>query len=219
MVWPFFATVTVTAYIFTFATLVLGAWCRLNFDKGLAHYLQVSDALEGMDFTPVYFSKDAEKASSSFPVRFDGGSDDEKYPSDIFYQNTIQQPQLSYQSIGKSRGGSVYTNSSGDPVKLSSTPSLFQDNRSRKSAISVATSRHSFGGDHLDTEALDAYSQLPLPPKSVSVQQRTRSRDLTPISGRITPPSASESPFGSPTVSRVPSKKGLPSNPKTQNWI
>ena len=36
--WPFFATMTVTSYIFLVATSILGALCRLNFGKGLAHY-------------------------------------------------------------------------------------------------------------------------------------------------------------------------------------
>uniref|UniRef100_A0A8H8CEP1 Uncharacterized protein n=1 Tax=Psilocybe cubensis TaxID=181762 RepID=A0A8H8CEP1_PSICU len=57
MTWPFFATVTVTAYVLTVFTSVLAIVCRLNFGKGLAHYLQVTDALEGVDFTPVSFWK------------------------------------------------------------------------------------------------------------------------------------------------------------------
>ncbi|KAK0432127.1 hypothetical protein EV421DRAFT_2040847 [Armillaria borealis] len=57
MSWPFFATMTVTTYILLVATSALGVVCRLHFDKGLAQFLRVSDALEGMDFTPAYFSK------------------------------------------------------------------------------------------------------------------------------------------------------------------
>ncbi|KAK0497794.1 hypothetical protein EDD18DRAFT_1351609 [Armillaria luteobubalina] len=57
MSWPFFATMTVTTYILLVATSALGVVCRLHFNKGLAQFLRVSDALEGMDFTPAYFSK------------------------------------------------------------------------------------------------------------------------------------------------------------------
>lgn len=230
--WPFFATVTVTAYIFTVATLVLGVLCRLNFGKGLAHYLQVTETLEGMDFTPVYFSNDTEKAGSQFPVRFDG-SQDEKYSSESFL-NTLQHPELSYQpTTAKVRGPSIYTNSSGAPLKLSSTPSLFREGGLRKSVASTIASRRWFDGPALDTDAMDAYSQLPMPPKTASpdsMSGRPRSRELTPGSGENTPSYPSASPFApisnqeslsdadSPR-SLTPVRKGLPSNPKTQDWV
>lgn len=38
LTWPFFTTVTCTAYIFLVATTVFSIVCRLNFGKGLAHY-------------------------------------------------------------------------------------------------------------------------------------------------------------------------------------
>ena len=38
MSWPFFATLTVTAYMFSIVSSILGVFCRLNFGKGLAHY-------------------------------------------------------------------------------------------------------------------------------------------------------------------------------------
>jgi len=218
--WAFFATVTVTAYIFTIATLVLGIICRLKFGKGLAHYLQVTDALEGMDFTPVYFSKDAEKASPHASDKFDG-IQDEKYSGET-YLNTVQQPALPYMpsKAAKTRGASIYTNSSGAPLKLSSTPSLFREGHLRKSVASTVASHGGFGGPGLDMDAIDAYSQLARPPKSVSpeVNGRPRSRDLTPVSGMAPPLSSSDSPFSSPADSYASSfKSGLPSNPKAQN--
>ncbi|KAF9040130.1 hypothetical protein BJ165DRAFT_1495632 [Panaeolus papilionaceus] len=42
--WPFFATVTVTAYCLVIGSTVLGVVCRSNFGQGLAHY-------QGVDFT------------------------------------------------------------------------------------------------------------------------------------------------------------------------
>ncbi|KAF8638359.1 hypothetical protein AX17_002261 [Amanita inopinata Kibby_2008] len=58
--WPFFATITLTAYIFVVITSILAIWCRFNFGQGLAHFLQVSDVLENMDFPPVFFSKEGD---------------------------------------------------------------------------------------------------------------------------------------------------------------
>ncbi|KAF9491128.1 hypothetical protein BDN71DRAFT_101099 [Pleurotus eryngii] len=62
--WTFFATVTITSYAFTITTLFIGAFCRTQFGKGLAHFLQVEQALEQLDFTPVYLSKDLEARST-----------------------------------------------------------------------------------------------------------------------------------------------------------
>jgi len=36
--WPFFAVVSVTAYVLIIVTFVLGFVCRLNYGKGLKHY-------------------------------------------------------------------------------------------------------------------------------------------------------------------------------------
>ncbi|KAH6911884.1 hypothetical protein BKA70DRAFT_1265812 [Coprinopsis sp. MPI-PUGE-AT-0042] len=66
--WQLFATVTVTSFVLLVLTTGLGLLCRLNFGKGLSQYLTASEALEGMNFTPVYFprrSDDCEKASIS----------------------------------------------------------------------------------------------------------------------------------------------------------
>ncbi|KAJ3506548.1 hypothetical protein NMY22_g17213 [Coprinellus aureogranulatus] len=57
MTWQFFATVTVTAFVLLVITIVLGVGCYFNYGKGLAHYLHVTEALEGEDFTPVYFPR------------------------------------------------------------------------------------------------------------------------------------------------------------------
>ncbi|KAF5339730.1 hypothetical protein D9611_009111 [Ephemerocybe angulata] len=60
MEWRFFATMTITSFIFLVLTTAVGLACYYNFGKGLAHYLQVTEALEGEGFTPVLF--DNEKA-------------------------------------------------------------------------------------------------------------------------------------------------------------
>ncbi|KAL0952724.1 hypothetical protein HGRIS_006957 [Hohenbuehelia grisea] len=63
--WPFFATITITAYVLVVSTLATGIFCRLQFGKGLAHFLKVEQQLEDIDFTPVYMSNDPEKQSDS----------------------------------------------------------------------------------------------------------------------------------------------------------
>ncbi|ETW82980.1 hypothetical protein HETIRDRAFT_426430 [Heterobasidion irregulare TC 32-1] len=78
--WPFFATMTVTSYIFLVATSVLGALCRLNFGKGLAHYLIVLEALADDNFTPASFTNDPEAAEGNIP-RFS-----------VLFDDTISRP-------------------------------------------------------------------------------------------------------------------------------
>ncbi|KDQ54504.1 hypothetical protein JAAARDRAFT_38175 [Jaapia argillacea MUCL 33604] len=70
--WPFLATMTVTSFIFLVASFALGIWCRVNFGKGLAHYLQVQEALDGADFTPVYFANNPLK--SEWPAGMEADS-------------------------------------------------------------------------------------------------------------------------------------------------
>ncbi|TFK37642.1 hypothetical protein BDQ12DRAFT_685042 [Crucibulum laeve] len=116
--WPFFATITVTSYVLVVVTTLLAILCRVNFGKGLSHYLHVSEALEGVDFTPVYFPKDGKEDIEKATYL------DEK-ASPI--ASPIQYPGLSYQSLKKARGPSVYSEANGSPIILSSTPPLISD--------------------------------------------------------------------------------------------
>ncbi|KAF8870640.1 hypothetical protein CPB84DRAFT_839439 [Gymnopilus junonius] len=127
--WPFFATITITAYLLLVTTSVLGVVCRLNFEKGLAHYLQVTNALEGVDFTPV-----------SFPKSVD--SDIEKNDFDLFKGApsptpaapiVVQRPALSHREPRrrsvKERVSAVFSGDfySKDPIKISSSPPLISE--------------------------------------------------------------------------------------------
>ncbi|KAF8175156.1 hypothetical protein BJ912DRAFT_822266, partial [Pholiota molesta] len=127
--WPLFRTMTVTAYVLIVITTILAVLCRLNFGKGLAHYLQVTDALEGMDFTPVVFPKEK-----------DDGRDLEKYDiadSELapinapFAPMTIRVPAAAFSTSGKpktgARGQSVYSDVRGSAVYISSTPPLVSE--------------------------------------------------------------------------------------------
>lgn len=56
--WPFFASTSITSFIFLVSTAALGIACRFNFDKGLAHFLWVQAELDSADFTPDFFIND-----------------------------------------------------------------------------------------------------------------------------------------------------------------
>ncbi|KAJ2932080.1 hypothetical protein H1R20_g5012, partial [Candolleomyces eurysporus] len=142
--WSFFATVTVTAFVLLVLTAAMGVLCYFNYGKGLAHYLKVTDALEGSDFTPVYFPRgdDDEKGGlgesqlmSKYyetDIKIDIVNDDiernstEKKPS---------QPPVSFSfaalrvndGIGKKRGSSIYSNKTEGPIILSASPPLLSD--------------------------------------------------------------------------------------------
>ncbi|KII83846.1 hypothetical protein PLICRDRAFT_147929 [Plicaturopsis crispa FD-325 SS-3] len=58
---PFFACITLEAFIVMIASCVLGAVCWRNFDKGLAHYLYVEEVLSSTDFEHAVFPRDMEK--------------------------------------------------------------------------------------------------------------------------------------------------------------
>ncbi|KAJ3514816.1 hypothetical protein NLJ89_g2146 [Agrocybe chaxingu] len=126
LTWPFFATITVTAYLLIIATTAMGILCRLNFDKGLAHYLQVTEALDGVDFTPVYFPKgrevDPEKATA-LETKLSEKSDDAHLTTVIALPLAAQQSPTER----KQRGESIYSEQDGTPIFLSSSPPLVSD--------------------------------------------------------------------------------------------
>ncbi|KAF8990258.1 hypothetical protein BDQ17DRAFT_1372156 [Cyathus striatus] len=131
--WPFFATITVTAYILMVLTSSLGIFCRLNFGRGLAHYLQVNEVLEGVDFTPVLFSEDKQEI------------DPEKLVAEV-ETRVIALTNLpsAYRPSRKDRGSSIYSEINGVPIHMTSTPRLLSDlapKSGHTSLTSVWTSR------------------------------------------------------------------------------
>lgn len=64
--WPFFASLTVAAFVMMFGSCALGILCWMNFNKGLAQFLYVEDVLGKDNFQPGVFTNDTnnvEKAS------------------------------------------------------------------------------------------------------------------------------------------------------------
>ncbi|KAH9478012.1 hypothetical protein JR316_0010246 [Psilocybe cubensis] len=54
--WPFFASMTITAFILVVGTTVLGVFCRLKFGGGLAEHLRDTENRPDQRFDPVYFT-------------------------------------------------------------------------------------------------------------------------------------------------------------------
>ncbi|KAI0311848.1 hypothetical protein OF83DRAFT_1149128 [Amylostereum chailletii] len=61
--WPFFGSITLTAFVVMVLSMVFALLCRSNFDRGLAHFLYVEKALADSDFEPEVFARDPEKAA------------------------------------------------------------------------------------------------------------------------------------------------------------
>ncbi|KAJ7145853.1 hypothetical protein C8R44DRAFT_3674 [Mycena epipterygia] len=128
--WSFYATMSIASYVLLVATSVLAIICRLQFGKGLAHFLRVTEALEDGDFTPVYFSKgstdlpeyveDDKKSIQFDPEMTVLGYADEK--------QGLQRPEPAHARKPSVRLTQLLsdTQSPNDTIKISSTPPLFQ---------------------------------------------------------------------------------------------
>ncbi|OSX56695.1 hypothetical protein POSPLADRAFT_1050592 [Postia placenta MAD-698-R-SB12] len=58
--WEFFSSVTVVSFLVLISTGVFGVLCRINFGRGLAHYLHVESVLAQEDFAPEVFPNEME---------------------------------------------------------------------------------------------------------------------------------------------------------------
>jgi len=116
--WPFFTTITITGYVLVTVSIILGIWCRFNFGHGYAHFVQVNEVLENMDFPSFYFPEedDAERG-----IKIPGGN------------QTLEIPPVPLSAGGrpplKSRimRASVYSNHNIATVKLSSSQPLHSE--------------------------------------------------------------------------------------------
>ncbi|SJL08436.1 uncharacterized protein ARMOST_11800 [Armillaria ostoyae] len=154
MSWPFFATMTVTTYILLVATSALGVVCRLHFDKGLAQFLRVSDALEGMDFTPAYFSKNLNDVDNIVGLKRSVSeksyASSKKVPIDEEMPD-IQEPSAAHFETRAAHSLSVYSDANRPTMKFTSTPKVARSQRA--STVSTATA--------LTTSTTSTYSKQP----------------------------------------------------------
>ncbi|KAJ7482310.1 hypothetical protein B0H11DRAFT_1218586 [Mycena galericulata] len=131
--WSFFATISCAAYALLVVTFVLAVVCRLQFGKGLAHFLRVCTDLEAEDFTPVSFPKGDD------PMAYDDKDEKKWIDSEIpvlRYSSEKGQKQVPPTHERKvSRISLFFANSksTSETIKLSSTPDLF------RSAMEVKT--------------------------------------------------------------------------------
>ncbi|KAI0920361.1 hypothetical protein AcW1_002127 [Taiwanofungus camphoratus] len=63
--WPFFGCMTLASFIVLVGACAFGITCRLNFEKGLAHYLHVEAALAKSNFAPEVFRYDTTTTKSA----------------------------------------------------------------------------------------------------------------------------------------------------------
>ncbi|PCH42974.1 hypothetical protein WOLCODRAFT_121305 [Wolfiporia cocos MD-104 SS10] len=80
--WEFFACLTCTTYVALIATGIAGIICRVNFGKGLAHYLHVEEALTKSGFAVGLFSNETEQPrppKTSAATGITGTADEKHY--------------------------------------------------------------------------------------------------------------------------------------------
>jgi len=139
--WSFYATMSITSYALLVATFILAVVCRLQFGKGLAHFLRVTDALEDGDFTPVYFSKGGETSEyreDDTKSEFDPEQTvlGYSYPKDK--EKEIQRPEAAHRRNLSTLSVFLQSpNKSPNTIKLSSTPDLFQSAMEPKTASPI----------------------------------------------------------------------------------
>lgn len=84
----------------------------------------MTDALEGADFTPVYFPRNDDKPSESKLVL--NYSNDEKYDIEK-HLSPVRKAPRTYASLSNRRGSSVYSDSNDSPIIMSSSAPLISD--------------------------------------------------------------------------------------------
>ncbi|KNZ71879.1 hypothetical protein J132_05704 [Termitomyces sp. J132] len=161
--WPFFAAITVTAFVLTISTAFLGIWCRMNFGRGLSQYLQATAALDDIDFTPETFRNDTEKGDTHRSTESARHIDEERILEII--TEYIKEPRAAQKSPKSWHGHSVYSKNEA-PLRISSTPSLLQERdwaavKARPSVRRTDT----FGNNHLNLES-DGYMEPQMRSKS-----------------------------------------------------
>ncbi|KAK0463118.1 uncharacterized protein EV420DRAFT_1157426 [Desarmillaria tabescens] len=189
MAWPFFATMTVTTYVLLVATSALGVICRLHFDKGLAQFLRVSDALEGMDFTPAYFSKNVNDVDDIVGLKRSASeksyTSSKKIPIDEKELPEIEQPAAAHFETRAAHSLSVYSDTNRPTMKFTSTPKVARSQRA--STVSTATA--------LTTSTTSTYSKQPRSTTKAAWKEHSN-RPATPLGSRSTTRGRRDRAFG-----------------------
>lgn len=225
--WPFFATMSVLSYILIIATSALGVFARMHFGRGLKHFLEVSDALEDVDFTPVYFSNDPKKQSivsvslptMSYTQEKAKRSSIDKDPEEFKFMYPPP-PEPAARSM-RQETASLYSRAPSTPRKITMTPRFLRDSYVSK-VSSKRDSLVSRVSTKVSTAAKAHVSQVSL----VSRRASTESSSSAGSDATIASISVGRSSFAKSTISALPAlpvpsvppmnsrKLGLPGNPR-----
>ncbi|KAL1662137.1 hypothetical protein GGF50DRAFT_104471 [Schizophyllum commune] len=232
--WPFFASMSVLSYILVVAVSVLGIIARMHFGRGLKHYLEVSDALEDVDFTPVYFSNDPKKQSLvSVDLPTMGYSQEKAQRSSIdksamkdFHFDYPPPPEPPAKAMHVETA-SLYSRAPSTPRKITVTPKFLRDSYQSKVSSNTRDSLVSRVSSKTTVAAKAKVSQVSLVSLNrMSTASSASSSADTDDSGTIASWSAGRSSIAKSTVSSstampaapvpaVPARKvGLPGNPR-----
>ncbi|KIM39881.1 hypothetical protein M413DRAFT_446801 [Hebeloma cylindrosporum] len=192
--WTFFATITVTALIFLIATTALGIVCRISFGQGLAHYLQVSEALEEADFTPADFDTGQHGGDPEKPRHED--VEDFSFRLPVPVHSAPHTPQTkAIRDESRFTRNSVYSDNDRPPIQLSSSAPLESELASVKrlstsSRFSRALKKFSMFAPSVSAKSVwreqDNQSSSGSAPASIKSSPRL-SRNLDPFAA-ISPP-------------------------------
>jgi hypothetical protein len=105
--WTFFTLVYTASAILVMAALVLGVWSRINFGKGLPHYLNAQEPLPGDDFVAVTEGSDLERSAAKRLSTGSGFSEKVAFPSPVgpvptyadAFSNEPRRPALAHSPI------------------------------------------------------------------------------------------------------------------------
>ncbi|KAK2466593.1 hypothetical protein APHAL10511_000851 [Amanita phalloides] len=130
--WPFFTTVCALAYALVGLSTLLAIWCRFNFGQGCAHFIEVSQVLENMDFPQVYFSKEG---GAETGMRTASGQQLHIPPVPPGRQNSGLR-------TARFMRASVYSNNNLATIKLSSSQPLYSDMINTKASSPTSPTFH-----------------------------------------------------------------------------
>lgn len=169
--------------------------------------VQVSDALEGMDFAPVIFTNIGD---SDLEKR--GSMEKKLSPATFMPPTTVNVPPVAFRLNKplKQRGSSIYSEENGTAVYLSSSPPLISELAPAPNHLSSAASKRSV---YIPYPSLtDIHTQTNETRRSRVLQAAARS----PVGSTASSPTSSVRRNGSQSsTDGSPRKIGLPANPRS----
>jgi len=85
----FFSCMSVTTFVFVVFTGMTGLICRLDFGKGLAHFLKVQAVLNSTGFTPGYFADDP-STGGEIEIDFNLTNPEKVGKSELYHETSVR---------------------------------------------------------------------------------------------------------------------------------